>query len=128
MTDEPTAVAEAGEETAALTALRVEFHEQDDDTVRAVFPAMNGTKPFEIVIQNMNWGLLEDLDAIQDIEAPAGAETGRMRDNPQLMAILSFFREYVEGGPKAVPFKHTQTVFNTIAQYMAQTMGTGSKN
>jgi hypothetical protein len=91
------------------------FRENEDDTVTASFVNGNVEKPFEITLQNMTWGLMEDIDAIQ--------QQRDSDDNPPLSLILDFFREYVFGGPRAVPLKHTRTVFEAITGYMSHTFG-----
>jgi hypothetical protein len=83
----------------------VEFSEDEVGNVTASFPPMNGVGPFSVTLQNMHWGLVEDLDAFGD----------ESTDN---MALLGFFREYIVGGPRAVPIKHTMTVFNAIRGYI----------
>lgn len=90
------------------------FSEDDVGNVTASFPSMNGVAPFEITLQNMHWGLIEDLDKFSDEDA----------DN---MALLGFFHEYVVGGPRAIPIKHTMTVFNAIRGYIEQ-VSTDTKN
>lgn len=95
--------------------VKVTFSDLDDDRVKAVFA--NGSGPeFEVVLKNMTWGLVEDIDRIQDMED--GKQT----------AILAFFREYIEGGPKAIPFKHTSTVFKAITGYMEHATAEQTKN
>lgn len=99
MTDEQDA-------TPAVEVPTVTFVENDDDTVTASFPSMNGLDPFTVTLKNMNWGLIED---IQRMSSGAGADVKEM---------LHFFEEYIDGGPRAVPFKHTVTVFNAIRGYV----------
>lgn len=97
------------------TVTTAKFRENDDETITATF--LNGSvgNPFEITLQNMHWGLMEDLDTIQ--------QRRDSDENPPLSLILDFFREYIAGGPKAVPLKHTRTVFEAIAGYMSHTFG-----
>lgn len=103
MTDEtPTATPVADETTPTVT-----FSENEDGTVTASFPSMNGAKPFEVTLQNMTWGLIADIENM-------GTETSSK-------AILAFFEEYIKGGPSAVPFAHTLTVFNAIRAYIEYT-------
>ena len=85
----------------------VTFSEDEAGNITASFPSMNGAKPFVVKLQNMNWGLIEDLDRFGEEEA----------ENRQL---LEFFNEYVVGGPRAIPIKHTMTVFNAIRAYIEQ--------
>jgi hypothetical protein len=82
----------------------VTFAENTNDTVTASFPSMNGSIPFEVTLQNMHWGLVEDIE--------------RMGSGADVRAMLNFFEEYIVGGPSAVPFKHTMTVFNAIRGYI----------
>lgn len=82
----------------------VTFSENDNDTVTASFPSMNGAKPFEVTLKNMHWGLIEDIE--------------RMGTESNVKAMLQFFEDYVEGGPRAVPFKQTLDVFNAIRGYI----------
>lgn len=88
----------------------------EDDTVTATFRNGNIEKPFEITLQNMNWGLMEDVEDILQRRASDD-------DDLSLDTILDFFREYVSGGPKAVPLKHTRTVFKAITGYLSQAFG-----
>jgi len=97
MADELTAVSE--EETPTVV-----FSENTDDTVTASFPSMNGTPSFEVRLKNMHWGLIEDIE--------------RMAGKSSTTDVLKFFEEYIVGGPRAVPFKHTMTVFNAIRGYI----------
>lgn len=87
--------------------IEVTFQEHEDDTITASFPSMNGSEPFAITLQEMNWGLMEVLEKLGDDDAEVGQ-------------ILDFFRAYIVGGPKAVPFKHTVTVFEAIRAYIEQ--------
>lgn len=99
----------------AKTVTTANFRENDDETITATFVNGSIASPFEITLQNMHWGLMEDIDAIQ--------QQRDSDENPPLTLILDFFREYVSGGPKAVPLKHTRTVFEAITGYMAHTFG-----
>lgn len=107
MTDEAGPIeevaAEAVEEEAGIT---VAFDEKDDGSVIASFPSMNGAVPFDVHLQNMHWGLVEDLD--------------KMGDGSENADILVFFREYVVGGPRAIPFRCTMLVFEAIKAYIEQ--------
>ena len=85
----------------------VTFSEDEVGNITASFPSMNGSKPFVIKLQNMHWGLIEDLDRF-------GEEAAENR------LLLDFFNEYVVGGPRAIPIKHTMTVFNAIRAYIEQ--------
>ncbi len=112
MTDETT-ILEETTQPEEETPVTVQFHEHDDGTVTASFPSMNGTEPFDVKLQNMHWGLVEDLE-----------QMGEAAENADL---LSFWREYVVGGPRAIPFKHTLTVFEAIRAYIEQ-VGETAKN
>ena len=101
-------VAEVVKEEASIT---VAFDERDDGSVIATFPSMNGVAPFDVHLQNMHWGLVEDLEKM-------GGDDAENAD------ILKFFREYVVGGPRAIPFRHTMTVFEAIRAYIEQTADT----
>ena len=94
-------IAEVVEEEAGIT---VAFDERDDGSVVATFPSMNGSAPFDVHLQNMHWGLVEDLD--------------QMGDGSENADILGFFREYVVGGPRAIPFRCTLLVFMAIKAYI----------
>jgi len=103
------------EDTALVAEVpTVTFSEDDEGNVIASFPSMNGTKPFVITLQNMHWGLVEDIDNMRVGDA-------ENRD------LLGFFREYVVGGPRAIPLKHTLTVFEAIRAYIEQS-STSAKN
>ncbi len=104
----------AEEKTVVAEVPTVEFSEDDAGIITASFPSMNGHKPFVVKLQNMHWGLVEDLDGFDDEAA----------DNRML---LDFFREYIVGGPRAVPIAHTMTVFNAIRAYIEQ-VSTDTKN
>ena len=101
LVEEVADVEEVAEEEADIT---VTFDEKDDGSVIASFPSMNGSVPFDVHLQNMHWGLVEDLD--------------QMGDSSKNTDILGFFREYVVGGPRAIPFRHTMLVFEAIKAYI----------
>lgn len=91
--------------TEEETPIDVEFSEDEEGIVTATFPSMNGVAAFTIQLQNMNWGLLETLDGFSE-------EDATNKD------LLGFFHEYIVGGPRAVPIKHTMVVFQAIRAYM----------
>src|SRR3972149_5735614 len=93
-----------------LPAIAVIFSEDGEGNVTAQFQDGNIGVPFSITLQNMNWGLVEDLE--------------HMGDEQDTSAILRFFHDYVAGGPKAIPFKHTLTVFQAIRAYIEQSIET----
>jgi len=107
------------EKAPKATEVEAVFTEETDDGVTASFPALNGSKPFVIKLQNMTWGLLEDMERIQDLEAQK--DEGAKSEAASL--LLGFWREYVVGGPRAVPIKHTGTVFKAIFGYMKHVTG-----
>lgn len=95
----------------------VRFRENEDDSVTAEFPPVNGSKPFTIVLQNMTWGLVEDIERIQQLMGEGQDD----RDRQAIQTVmLDLFREYIVGGPRAVPFKHTFLVFQAITGYIQQ--------
>lgn len=105
------------EEVGAVDVPEVKFRENEDDTVTVEFPPLNGSKPFTIVLQNMTWGLVEDIDRIQQLMEEGGEE----QDTKAIQTVmLDLFREYIVGGPRAVPFKHTFLVFQAITGYIQQ--------
>lgn len=89
----------------------VEFDENDDETITANFPGMNGSKPFAITLQNMTWELVEDIEKLQQ----AGKE-GKI-------GLGVFFNKYVVGGVQKVPIKHTMLVFEALVQYIGHAVG-----
>lgn len=91
------------------------FEELDDTTVNVALIGENGSKPFEITLQNVTWGMLEDILSVQE----------KSKDDMQV--VFSFFNEYIQGGGKSIPLKYTMSLFEAIAEYMNQVM-TSAKN
>jgi hypothetical protein len=109
MTTDDTAIKKAPP-TPAAAEVEIVFVEADDGSVTATFPVMNGSRPFEITLQNLTWSLMEDVEKIQ------------AKDTPELKDMLDFFRGYVVGGPSAVPLKQTMAVFQAIVGYVNHSM------
>lgn len=86
------------------------FEELDHETVNITF--LNGSEPFEVQLNDLNWGLMDDIFRVQE-EAESKPEV-----------IGAFFNEHIEGGGKAVPIKFTMPLFQAIAEYMKQVMDT----
>jgi len=95
-----------------VTETKFRFEEIDDSSVKVSVIGPNGAKPFEAQLNNVTWGMLEDIVTMQD-EAE--------RD---MRAIFGFFNKYVEGGGGAVPIKYTMPFFESIAAYMNEVMNT----
>ena len=92
--------------------LKYRFEDIDDTTVKVFVPSENGSKPFEATLNNVTWGLIEDITAMQK------------KAERDMSAIFDFFNEYVEGGTRAVPVKYTLSFFEAIGEYMALVMNT----
>ena len=99
-------------EVEKTEALRFRFKDVDNTTVKVFIPGENGSKPFEATLNNVTWGLIEDITAMQK------------RSERDMSAIFDFFNEYVEGGTKVVPVKYTLSFFEAIGEYMALVMST----
>ena len=93
------------------------FTENEDDTVTATFE-LGDKGSFTIVLQDLTWGLLEDMEKIRQ----------KSDSNPSPSDLLEFFKSYVVGGPRAIPFKHTRLVFDAISGYMSQVSSDMAKN
>lgn len=72
----------------------------------------NGSKPFELQLNGVNWGMFDDVMSLQEA----------VKENPR--AIPAFFESYIEGGASAVPIRRTVELFEAISQYMNQVMTT----
>lgn len=103
-----------GEETGTVAR----FDEAPDLLSVAISFEIPNVPKFSIKLINMHWGLMEDIEDIQN--------TPEEQQNTGL--ITGFFHEYVEGGPRAVPIGHTRTVFNCIKAYMQYKSDTSLKN
>lgn len=84
------------------------FDEVDDETVAV--SVLNGAEPFNVTLQNVTWGMLEDIMNVQEAA----------KDDPK--AIFKFLNEYIEGGSRSIPLKRTTSLFRAIAEYMNQVM------
>ena len=73
--------------------IKYRFEEVDDETVAV--SVLNGAEPFNVTLQNVTWGMLEDIMSVQDAA----------KDDPR--AIFKFLNEYIEGGARAIPLKRT---------------------
>lgn len=92
--------------------------EDEDGNERIIgeVPAMLGKKAYRFELQNMSWGLFEDIQAMQDVP-----------DEERMKVMLGFLATYVVGGPRKVPLKHTRTIFEAITTYASISMD-ASKN
>jgi hypothetical protein len=91
-------------------ATRFRFEEIDDETVKVAVLSENGSKPFEVTLQHVTWGMLEDIMSVQE----------QSKDDMQV--VFGFFNEYIAGGGRAIPLKYTMALFEAIAEYMNHVM------
>ncbi len=87
------------------------FRELENDSVQIT----DNDSGLDITLIEVHWGMLEDMMAFQET----------VKDNPQ--EIFKFFGTYIEGGGRAVPIRHTQSLFKAIAEYLKTAM-TDQKN
>jgi len=88
------------------------FEELPDDQVHITFARDdNGSSPYEFVLMETTWGMLEDIMAIQE-------SAGDGDPKP----IFNFLNTYIEGGTKAIPLRHTFNLFRAISEYLQQAL------
>jgi hypothetical protein len=97
-------------EAVAETTYR--FEEIDDMTVNITVIDSNGSGPFALTLNGVNWGMFDDVMGLQE----------EVKANPR--AIPAFFDQYIEGGARAVPIRRTLPLFEAISQYLNQVMTT----
>lgn len=86
--------------------------DDESDAVGVTVVSSNGATPYEVTLIGVNWGMMEDITAVQNMA----------EDGPK--AIFDFMHKHILGGTSAVPLKHTTSLFNAIAEYMTQVMNT----
>jgi hypothetical protein len=88
------------------------FEELDDTTVNIAVIGENGSKSFEIKLQNVTWGMMKDMTRFQD------------ESENRMEAVFSFFDKYIDGGASAIPLKYTLSLFEGISEYMQSVTST----
>lgn len=96
--------------------VEIKFTRQPDGSIVGQAPSMNGLPPYDFELQNMNWGLFEDIEDMQQVP-----------DEKRMETMLDFLTTYIVGGPRAVPLEHTRTIFEAITTYASISMDS-SKN
>ncbi len=96
--------------------VEIKFTRQPDGSIIGQAPSMNGLPAYDFELQNMNWGLFEDIEDMQQVP-----------DEKRMRTMLDFLTTYVVGGPRMVPLEHTRTIFEAITTYASVSMDS-SKN
>ena len=98
--------------------VQIKFTRHPDGRITGSVPKIDWQQAytFELVRENMTWGLFQDIEAMQQVA-----------DDKRMGTMLEFLSTYVVGGPKAVPLEHTETIFTAITLYASESMN-ASKN
>lgn len=113
---EPAAELKPGMDLETTDEVDIRFTETEDGRIIGQVPPMMGKTAYNFELQSMDWGLFQDIEAMQKVP-----------DEERMNSMLDFLIRYVVGGPRAVPLKHTRTIFEAITKYAGYAMD-DSKN